>query len=280
MLHLVYEGTHYMASCFLKSQSARYIWKEIMKLWILAYMGPPGHLAIDQGSNYISKEFRDNATAAGISIMEAPIENPGTIGVVERYHAPLRRAYNTIRQTFERKDASNEECLQVVVYANNVTIGPEGLCSMLLVFGALPRPVRSSTSATQLERQRAIEAATKEVQTEQTKRRISFALRHPASERNRKNTEALYNLPAGLPVLVYRTTTKKWESPHKFVSIEGETAVVQFSSGRRIFRSHCVKPLIQPVQPAPEDSDERIDDTEEIAMVRNETDQKKDDSIE
>lgn len=49
--------------------------------------------------------------------MEAPIENPGSIGVVERYHTPLRRAYATIRETFERRDATNEEYLHMVVYA-------------------------------------------------------------------------------------------------------------------------------------------------------------------
>lgn len=69
--------------------------------------------------------------------------------------------------------------------------------------------------------------ATKAVQAEQEKRRVSFALRHPAIERNRKNTNALYSLPAGSSVLVYRTTKKKWEGPYKFISIEGETVVVQ-----------------------------------------------------
>lgn len=48
-------------------------------------------------------------------------------------------------------------------------------------------------------------------------------------------------------MLLYRTSTKKWDGPHKFFSIEGETVVVQLRHGRRIFRSHCLKPLIEPV---------------------------------
>lgn len=128
--------------------------------------GPPEHLSIDQGSNYISKEFQDNTTAAGVSIMKAPIKNPGFIRLVERYHAPLHRAFNTIRKTFGRKEASDDECLQMEVYSNNVTIGPEGLCPMLLVFGALLRPLMTSTSPDQLTRQRAVKEAAKAIEAE------------------------------------------------------------------------------------------------------------------
>ena len=46
-------------------------------------------------------------------------------------------------------------------------------------------------------------------------------------------------------MLVYRTTTKLWEGPFKFISIDGETVVVQLARGRRIFRSTCVKPWIK-----------------------------------
>ena len=247
VLHLVDESTHYVAACFLKSQSANDIWKAIMRLWILAYMGPPDYLYVDQGSSYISKEMRANAEAAGIELKEAPIENPGSIGTVERYHAPLRRAYNKIRQSLDKGNTTNAECLQMAVYSNNTTIGPEGLCPMLLVYGAFPRPARTTPSPTQLERQNAIEAAKVEVQTEQARRRISFALNHPASEKNTKNSEALRDLPAGSPVLVYRSTTDKWEGPFRYISIEGETVVVQLPHGRRIFRSHYVRPWVNPL---------------------------------
>ena len=158
VLHMVDEATHFMAACFLRSQSASDIWKAIVRLWILTYMGPPNYLAIDQGSSYISKEMKSNAEAAGISMIEAPIENPGSIGIVERYHAPLRRAYHKIRKSLGR-ETSDDECLQMAVYANNTTMGSEGLCPMLLVYGAIPRPARATPSPTQLERQAVIENA-------------------------------------------------------------------------------------------------------------------------
>lgn len=112
----------------------------------------------------MGKEFEENGTAADITIMKAPIENPGIIGLFERYHAPLRQAFNTIREPFDRREASDYECLHMAFYANNATIGPEGLCPMLLVVGAFTRPLRTSTSPNQLSRQKTIDEASKVVQ--------------------------------------------------------------------------------------------------------------------
>ena len=189
-------------------------------------MGPPDFLAVDQGSAYISKETNSNMEAAGIILEEAPIENPGSIGVVERYHAPLKKAYLKLRQTLQKGDTSDAECLQMAVYAANATIGPEGLCPMLLVFVAFPRPARRSPSPTQLQRQNAIELEKTEIQKEQASRRISFALKHTSSPKAKETSAELFNLPSGAPVLVYRTTSKLWEGPFKFISMEGETVIV------------------------------------------------------
>lgn len=188
--------------------------------------------------------------------MKAPIENPGTIGLVERYHTPLRRSFNTIREMFNMKEVSDDECLHMAVYANNVTIGPEGLCPMLLVFGALPKPLLTSTSSNELAWQKPIKETAKAVQSKKSKRLISFALRHLVRELNRRNSELVQNLPAESPVLVYRTTTNKWDSPRKFVSIEVEPAVIQLPHSRCIFRSHCVKPLVEPTITTPDNYDD------------------------
>ena len=88
--------------------------------------------------------------AAGIKLEEAPIENPRSIGVVERYHAPLKKAYLKLRQTLQKNDTNDAECLQMAVYPANATIGPEGVCPLLLVFGALPRPARHMPKPVQL----------------------------------------------------------------------------------------------------------------------------------
>lgn len=82
VIHLVDEATHFSAASFLRSQSASETWKAILRLWIHSYMGPPDFLAVDQGSAYASREFKSTLEASGVRIEEAPIDNPGTMGIV------------------------------------------------------------------------------------------------------------------------------------------------------------------------------------------------------
>lgn len=147
MKHIVDESTHFQAADFLKSQSTAELWKAILSLWVYTYLGPPDYLAVDQGSSYISSEFKTKAAAEGIVLKEAPIENPGSIGTVERYHAPLRASFTKIRESMDKSEASDADCLRMAVYAVNSTMGPEGLVpiySILLVFDALRIPARTT----------------------------------------------------------------------------------------------------------------------------------------
>lgn len=255
VLHIIDEATHFTAATFLRKQTAAEIWTCITTLWMHTYMGPPDFLAVDQGSAYVSAEFKSKAVAYGITMEEAPIESPGTIGIVERYHAPLRASYMTVRQSMPRAKASDDECLKLAVHGVNNTMGPEGLVPTLLVFGALPRPARKTPAPSQLQRQQALEEASKAVEHEQAKRRLAFALRHPSGPKGKEATAALAQIPPGSRVLVYRTKNKKWEGPkwegpHRLISLDGETVVVQTERGRKIFRSVCVRPYDTPNSPS------------------------------
>lgn len=77
----------------------------------------------------------------GVMLREYPIENPGTIGIVERYHEHLRAAYNRVRADMGRQ-TTDQECLKMGTIAVHYTLGSEGLCHILLVFGAIPRSTR------------------------------------------------------------------------------------------------------------------------------------------
>lgn len=246
VLHMVDLATHFCAAAFLKNQSTNSIWKTIQGLWNLVYVGPPDHLSVDQGTKYVSKEMRENLAAEGVTLHEAPVENPGTIGTVERYHAPLRSAYNKIRMELS-KETSDIECLRMAVFAVNSTMGPAGLCPILLVFGVIPRPARMNPSITQIERSKAIDNAMIEVEKEQVRQRIAFGIKTRGNPKGMESSEKLRQLPAGARVLVYRTKSKSWEGPFTFISIEGETVVVQLKFGRSIFRSSCVKPYVIPL---------------------------------
>jgi hypothetical protein len=47
----------------------------------------------DVGKNFVSKEFRGYANTMGIRTKAVLVEAHNSIGMVERYHSPLRRVY-------------------------------------------------------------------------------------------------------------------------------------------------------------------------------------------
>lgn len=115
--------------------------------------------------------------AARIRIREAQIETPADIGVVERYHAPLRATYEKIRKAISR-DHTDLECLKMAVFVINPTIGPEGLCPVLLVLGVIPQTARNTPSVTQLERAAIIDKGMDEVTKLYARMQLAFGLKH------------------------------------------------------------------------------------------------------
>lgn len=77
----------------------------------------------------------------------------------------------------------------------------------------------------------------------QIKRRMSFDLRHPSGPKVKELSQALDSLPSRSPVLFYRESQKKWEGIFPIISVSGETVVIQFPSGRRIYRATYVRPV-------------------------------------
>lgn len=159
VLHIVCTGTRYQAASFLTEMSTKHVWDTIRRIWIHCYLGPPDRISVDQGSNFVSEEFFSEAEQYNIAVQVAPIECPTGIPHVERYHGPLRAAYEKIRETEE----DPELALQHAVFAVNSTCGPEGVVPSLLVFGSLPRPARRGPSVTQVQRAYAIEQAREKV---------------------------------------------------------------------------------------------------------------------
>lgn len=237
-LLVVDEATHFCAATFLRNISSKEVWKALSRCWINAYIGPPDFLRLDQGSQFTSKEFNTAAVSAGIQIIQEPIENPSFMSHVERYHAPLRAAFEKLRMDLPGEN--NQDILQMAVHSVNNTVGPKGLCPNLCVFGAIPRPARNIPAPQQLAGAQAIDAAMDEVAREQMKRKLAFALKYCGPYgKERSDLDAL---AFGQPVRVYRQKSKRWEGPFKFISKEGDTVCVQFLLGRRIFRSHVVNP--------------------------------------
>ena len=179
ILHVVDEATHFQAAAWLHKSTSTEVWKTFLRCWSMVYLGPPDYLRVDQGTNFVSSEFRSLADTSGITVIEAPIESPNTMSHVERYHGPLRTAYEKLAQDLPKKNANL--LLQHAVYAVKSTIGPEGLCPVLCVFGAIPRPVRNTIAPEQLKRAKAIDEAMKCVEKFHARQKINFALRYRGS---------------------------------------------------------------------------------------------------
>jgi hypothetical protein len=167
--------------------------------WIDTYLGPLDLITHDARKNFVSKEFKQYATIMGISIKGVPVKAHNSIGIVERYHGLLRRAYQIIMT--EIPDIDKEIGLQMAFKAINDSAGPEGLVPTLLVFGAYPRMVESDAlSPTVIQRAAVIKKAIAEIQKLQAERQIADAL----NMRNGPNANAIHDLLPNSPVLVWR----------------------------------------------------------------------------
>lgn len=104
----------------------------------------------------------------GLQLGKAQIEKSEAIGTVKGYHDRLRLAYEKIPARTERK-ASDQECLDLALFAINCTVGTEIMCPTLLVFGAVSRSARLTPAPPQLERAHLIAQALKELKKTQAR---------------------------------------------------------------------------------------------------------------
>jgi len=91
----------------------------------------------DADKNFTSNEFKNEAKVLLINVKKVPVEAHNSISKIERYYAPLRRAYDILRS--ELPYSSPELCLSLTVKAINNIADPNDLILTLLVFGTYPR---------------------------------------------------------------------------------------------------------------------------------------------
>ena len=241
VLQLVDEATRFQAGRWLKDISARHVWDQLRACWIDTYLGPPDLISADAGKQFMAREFRQYAANMGIIVKNVPVEAHHSIGLVERYHGPLRRAYSII--TAEIPGIEPELALQMAFKALNDSVGPNGLVPTLLVFGAYPRMTEmDAPSPTITQRTIAMRKAMEEVRKLHASRQVNDAL----NTRNGPSTTLIHDLPINSPVLVFREgnagRSGTWKGPYKLLSLQGESAIIELSSGPTKFRSTSLKP--------------------------------------
>jgi hypothetical protein len=241
ILHIVDEGTRFQAARWLNNISAKHVWDTLRQCWIDAYLGPPDFIIHDAGTNFVSREFNQQATAMAIHAKSVPVEAHWSIGIVERYHAVLRRAYKIMQDELADSGLDREMMLQMAVKAVNDTAGPDGIVPTLLVFGAYPRMTElDAPSPTIAQRSAAIRRATAEIAKLRATRQVADAL----NQRNGPSTAHLHDLELGAEVLVWREGNNNkgsWDGPFQFQGIDGEDCKVLLTSGITTFRSTSVK---------------------------------------
>jgi hypothetical protein len=176
VLHAIDEATAFQAARFMPNIQANTTWDLLRTMWIDMYVGPPDIIKTDAGKNFVAEEFVNNAKSLAIEVEEVPVEAHHSIGKVERYHAPIRRAYEVISADIGRTTAP-EDILQMAVKAVNDTAGPDGLVPTLLVFGTYPRLSKTSPLSPSIStRGAAVHKAMTEVRKIKAKRQINEAL--------------------------------------------------------------------------------------------------------
>ena len=197
VLHVVDEATRYQAGRWLQNISAKTTWDTLRMCWIDTYLGPPDQITTDAGKNFASKEFNQLATTLSTKVKIIPVKAHNSIGIAERYHGPVRQAYQII--VVEIRDIDKDMALQMAFKAINDSAGPDGLIPTLLVFGAYPRMTEfDAPSPTTTQRATAIKKAMAEIQKMRAKRQVTDAL----NTRNGPNTDSVHNLELNSQVLV------------------------------------------------------------------------------
>lgn len=103
---------------------------------------------------------------------------------------------------------TDSECLEMSIFAINYTVQQEELCPILLVFVIIPRPAQQTPQRLKFNAEMMIERTINEVSEIHSKVRVAFGLKHFGRPKRIEQSKYLRNLPAGSPVLVYRTTSK------------------------------------------------------------------------
>ena len=256
VLHSVDEATNFQAAKFLPDMTAITTWNTLRAMWMDTYVGPPDVIVHDAGTNFASKEFRDNAKVLAIDVHEVPVEAHNAVGKVERYHGPLRRAFQIIKA--DLPGTTDDHVLQIAIKAINDTAGPNGIVPTLLVFGAYPRMTDTSQPAPSTSvRANALYKAMAEVRRLKAARQVQDAL----NTRNGPNTLVTLNLIPPAEVRVHRENIG-WTGPHIMVARDEETCTVDINGKRTNFRTTVVKPYYRDngttdIPPAPEIPEKR-----------------------
>ena len=238
VLHIVDTGTKFQGAEFLTALDTTTVWNTFVKMCATTYTGFPDSMLTDQGSVFVSKEWEYNCELAEIDLRHTGTESHNSLGAGETYHALLRRVY--MKTVKDHPTLSIDMCLALTVKAINSTVGPDGLCPQLLVFGVLPKlpKICPQEYPSQKERFRALQTARAEYEKLVSRQLVNRGMKSilpPAADHRYMPGDFLY---------VYREGVKHYTGPHLVASVEGKQVRLHVGehTGPRSFNISQLRP--------------------------------------
>lgn len=108
VLHVVDKATLFCATTFLYPHGAEIgqfvdkLWLAFVMNWCLIYTGCPNKLCTDQGSVFTSACWKQLTILNVFQLRLSEIEAHSSLGIVERYHEPLRSIYRKLRYAHQQ----------------------------------------------------------------------------------------------------------------------------------------------------------------------------------
>lgn len=200
-LHVDDKAIHFLPAKWLKDMTAKTFWKTLRMCWMDVYLGPSGIAAHNAEKNFMAAALQANADMLPIRTKSISMESGSSMTIVEKYHTPIRCAFNIIKK--ECPECENEQAMQMAVKSINDSFGLDGLTPTLLVFGALPRlglPTEKLTRST-FDCASALRNVATSMFKHFAKRQVCDAL----FARNGPGVTDIYKTPIDAPELMYQS---------------------------------------------------------------------------
>jgi hypothetical protein len=200
VLHAVNKAIAFQTARFLQNLQARTAWNTLRFIWIDTYVGPSDVIITSAGTNFVNNKFVNNAKILAIEVEEIPVKAYHSIGKVERYHGPIRRAFEIITADLGN-NITLDNALQMAVKIVNDTTRPKDLVPTLLMFETYPRLSPSLSSFPSITaRATAVRKAMAEVHKLKAERQMAEAF----ATRNGPNFAKVAQLPFQNKVKIWR----------------------------------------------------------------------------
>lgn len=241
VLHVVDAGTSFQSAVFLDGEDAASVWNGFVKCWSRLFLGDPERITADHGSVFTSELFQMCCVEHGILLRFTGTESHNALGAGERYHHPLRKVYNKLREDYPAM--ADDVLLQCAVFAMNTTVGPDGLVPCVLVFGSFPRmpSVFQQHTLNNRARFRLMTTARAEYTRIVARMQVTRGLHTKVP----KSSDEIYDV--GDAVYTWRETPRVWTGPHRIVNIAGKSVTVDVGNKWTEFNITRIKPSLAPL---------------------------------